>query len=228
MVNEMNSYDILLWLHVLVMGYWIGSDLVINALSHYVVRAGELPGPERKRLWDFLMHVDQHPRNALILSVPLGFTLAAQIGLVQLDNAGLAVLWLASAAWFGHMWLTHWKREEAAGTWLAKWDWRIRYVLIAAFLAMGVQSLLTGSPLAAPWLAWKVILFACVMACGIGVRYYVRQCYRAWPRIWEGRATAEDEAWVRKALMRANYVLWVLWGLLFVIGWLGVAKPGME
>ena len=63
------------------MGYWIGSDLVVNALTHYVTRSSSLPGPERKRLWDFLMDVDQHPRNALILSVPLGFTLAAQTGL---------------------------------------------------------------------------------------------------------------------------------------------------
>ena len=126
------------------------------------------------------------------------------------------------------MWLTHCKRQGNAGSRLAWWDWRIRYVLIAAFLAMGILSLLTGSPLAAPWLAWKVILFAGVMACGIGIRYHMRQCYRAWPRIWEGRGTAEDEASLRKALMRATYVLWVLWGLLFMIGWLGVTKPGIE
>jgi len=36
------------------------------------------------------------------------------------------------------------------------------------------------------------------------------------------------EALLRKALMRATYVLWVLWGLLFMIGWLGVTKPGIE
>jgi len=223
-----NSYDILLWLHVLVMGYWIGSDLVINALTHYVARADGLPPAERKRLWDFLMHVDQHPRNALILSVPLGFTLAAQIGLLQLDNAALTMLWLASAAWFAQMWITHWKREDGGGASLAKWDWRIRYILIAAFVFMGVQSLLTGSPLAAPWLAWKAILFAGVMACGIGIRHFIRRCYPAWPRIWDGRGTPDDEAAVRKALMQATYVLWLLWAQLFVIGWLGVTKPEFQ
>ena len=111
----MNSYEVILWLHVLVMGYWIGSDLVVNALTHYVTRSSSLPGPERKRLWDFLMDVDQHPRNALILSVPLGFTLAAQTGLVWLDNAALATLWIASAAWFAYLWLAHWKRSAASG-----------------------------------------------------------------------------------------------------------------
>ena len=224
----MNAYDILLWLHVLVMGYWIGSDLVLNALTHYVARADGLPPAERKRLWDFLLHVDQHPRNALILSVPLGFTLAAQIGLARLDNAALTVLWLGSAAWLAQMWWTHLRREDPTGAALARWDWRVRYILIAAFLGIGVQSLLFGEPLAAPWLAWKVILFAGVMGCGIGIRHYIRQCYPAWPRIWDGRGTDDDEATVRRSLMRATYVLWVLWALLFIIGWLGVTKPGFE
>lgn len=224
----MNSYDILRWLHVLVMGYWIGSDLVINALTHYVVRADGLPPAERKRFWDFLMHVDQHPRNALILSVPIGFTLAQQIGLVHLDDAALIVLWVGSAAWFAQMWVTHWRREAPSGQALAKWDWRIRYVLIAAFVAIGVQSLVLGAPIAAPWLAWKTILFAGVLCCGIGIRHGIRKCYPAWPRIWAGRGTPEDEAQVRKALMQATYVLWLLWTLLFAIGWLGVAKPGIE
>ena len=99
----MNSYDFLLWMHVLVMGYWIGSDLVVNALTHYAVRASDLPVAERRRLWSFLMDVDQHPRNALIASVPLGFTLAAQLGLVWLDDAALVMLWAGSATWFGLM-----------------------------------------------------------------------------------------------------------------------------
>jgi hypothetical protein len=220
-----NSYEIMLWMHVLVMGYWIGSDLVVNALTHYVTRTSTLPGPERKRLWEFLMHADQHPRNALILSVPLGFTLAAQIGLVWLDDAALAALWIGSAAWFVYMWVVHWKRSSASGPVLAKWDWRSRYVLIAAFLFMGALSLVTGRPLAAPWLAWKVILFAGVLACGLGIRHYIRASYAAWPRIWAGQGTSSDEQTVRTAMTRATYVLWCLWLLLFVIGWLGVAKP---
>jgi hypothetical protein len=224
----MNSYEIMLWLHVLVMGYWIGSDLVVNALTHYVARGSSLPGPERKRLWDFLLHVDQHPRNALILSVPLGFTLAAQIGLLQLGNAGLLALWIVSALWFAYMWITHWQRSKPLGPRLAKWDWWSRYLLIAYFLWIGFKSLATGEPLAAPWLAWKVILFAGVLACGIGIRYYIRDAYRAWPRIWAGEGTAADEEIVRTAMNRGTYVLWVLWALLFVIGWLGVAKPWAE
>lgn len=92
------AYTLVLWLHVLVMGYWIGTDLVIDALVHYAIRARAIPGAERGRLWDFLMHVDQHPRNALILSLPLGLTLAALLGLSPIAGPWLALAWLASAA----------------------------------------------------------------------------------------------------------------------------------
>ena len=73
------GYPIVRALHVLVMGYWLGSELVINALTHYVARTTTLSGTERMRLWDFLLDVDQHVRNAMIMSVPLGFTLASML-----------------------------------------------------------------------------------------------------------------------------------------------------
>lgn len=222
----MSLYTLTLWLHVLVMGYWIGSDLVVNQLTHFTARAAGLAGAERRKLWEFLLDVDQHPRNALILSVPLGFTLASFRGLVPLRGVGLLVLWLLCALWFWFMWVTHWKHGKPEGRRWAIWDWRLRYVLIAAAVGSGIVSLLTGQPYSATWLAWKVILFGAVLACGIGIRHYIREAYAAWPRIWVDQAHHGDEELVRQAMWRGTYVLWVLWALLFIIAYLGVAKPG--
>lgn len=222
----MTAYKLALWMHVLVMGYWIGSDLVVNALTHYTASASALSGVERKRLWDFLLDVDQHPRNALIFSVPLGLTLASMLGLVAIHGAGLAIVWVLCAAWFWFMWVTHWKRNAPTGRVWAKWDWRLRYVLIAAAVGVGLCSLITGRPFAAPWLAWKVLLFGGVLTCGIGIRYYIRKSYAAWPRIWAEKPEPGDEKIVRTAMWHGTYVLWTLWVLLIIIGYLGAAKPG--
>ena len=46
----MTTYALVKWAHVLVMGYWLGSELVINALTHYVARTTTLSGAERMRL----------------------------------------------------------------------------------------------------------------------------------------------------------------------------------
>jgi hypothetical protein len=128
-----DSYELWRWLHVLVMGYWLGSDIVVNAVTHYTTHAAALPPRERDRLWHFLLHIDQHPRNAMILSVPLGFTLATQLGLVSIGNAGMILVWATCAAWFGFRWLVHLRKDTASGAVLAALDWRLRYLLVALF-----------------------------------------------------------------------------------------------
>lgn len=220
------TYALLHWAHVLVMGYWLGSELVINALSHYVARATTLSGAERMRLWDLVLDVDQHVRNALILSVPLGFSLAAAQGLVPLGDAGLVLLWIVSAAWFWFMWLVHWRRRKPEGAALARWDWWIRYALIALFALLSLWSLATGWPLAAPWLALKVLLFSGVIAGGVAVRYYIREAHRsALPAIAADRAGAAENRELQRLVVQATRVLVVLWVLLFAIGALGALKP---
>jgi hypothetical protein len=221
------SYALLQWAHVLVMGYWLGSELVINALTHYIARTTTLPAAERMRLWDFLLDVDQHVRNAMIMSVPLDFSLAATLGLVPISGWSMWLLWIGSALWFWFMWLVHWRRQTPLGSVLARWDWRFRYVLIAVFAGTALWSLATGTPYAAPWLAAKVLLFAGAMVCGIFVRHYIREAYRsALPAIAEDRATASDNAEFALLMRKATWALVVLWVLLFAIGALGALKPG--
>jgi ABC-type amino acid transport system permease subunit len=222
----MLSYALLKWAHVLVMGYWLGSELVINALTHYIARSTSLPADERMRLWDFLLDVDQHVRNAMIMSVPLGFSLAAYLGLVPIAGVSMGWLWILSALWFWYMWLVHWRRKSPQGATLARWDWRLRYLLIALFAGSALWSLVTGFPYAAPWLALKVLLFAAGMVCGIFVRYYIREAYRsALPAIAAGRATAADNAEFALLMRKGTWALVVLWMLLFAIGVLGALKP---
>jgi hypothetical protein len=219
-------YPLLRWAHVLVMGYWLGSELVINALTHYIARTTTLPGVERMRLWDFLLDVDQHVRNAMILSVPLGFSLGVLLGLVPLGRVGLTLLWIASAAWFAFMWLVHLRRKAPEGRSLARWDWGLRYLLIAAFALCGAISLASGWPIPAAWLALKLLLFSAAIACGIAVRYYIRAAYASvLPAIAADRAGAAENALFRDLMARATWALVVLWALLFTIGALGALKP---
>jgi hypothetical protein len=220
-----DAYLLVKWLHVLVMGYWIGSDLVVNQLTHYVTHATALDGQERTRLWSFLLHVDQHPRNALILSVPLGFSLAAWLGISPIAGGWLVLLWALSALWLAFMWYVHLRRDAPSGPRLRAWDWRWRYLLIGACLVTGAWSLTTGSPFTERWLALKILLFGGVLACGVVIRHYIRAVVRVWPAIQQGRSTPLTEAAVRTAMTRGTWVLAVLHVQLFAIAYLGLFKP---
>lgn len=221
----MDAYGLIKLAHVVVWGYWVGSDLVVNQLTHYLTHAERMEGQERNRLWAFLLDIDQHPRNALILSVPLGLTLAAILQLMPLGGVALAGVWVVSAAWFAFMWLVHLRGDTPAGATLRAWDVRIRYVVIAIALLVGGGSLVFGTPVVAGWLAAKLVLFALVAGAGIGIRYYIQQFMRTWPEIVAQGSTPDREAAIRQAMRRGTWVLVGLHVLLVVIAYLGYAKP---
>lgn len=211
--------------HIVVWGYWVGSDLVVNQVTHYLTHAERMQGAERDRLWWFLLDIDQHPRNALILSVPLGLTLAALLGLMPLGTAALTAVWIVSIAWLWFMWHVHLKGTTSQGPLLRTWDVRIRYGVIVVALLVGAWSLATGGPVLAGWLALKLVLFAGVVATGISIRYYIQQFMQTWPSIVKEGSTPEREAAIRQAMRRGTWVLVVLHVLLASVAFLGHSKP---
>ena len=73
---------VLLVVHIAVLGYWLGSELVINSTYRYVAYGRHIPFAERNRLMEHVMHVDQHVRYALVLQAGLGFGLATLYGMI--------------------------------------------------------------------------------------------------------------------------------------------------
>ena len=65
-------YTSLLVAHIAVLGYWLGSELVINHTYRYVSWSAGMPFAERDRLMDHVMDVDQHVRYALVLQLRPG------------------------------------------------------------------------------------------------------------------------------------------------------------
>jgi len=211
--------------HIVVWGYWVGSDLVVNQLTHYLTHAEKMEGMERNRLWNFLLDVDQHPRNALILSLPLGLTLGGLLGLVPLGTPGLVSVWIVSGAWFSFMWYVHLRGHTAAGAALRAWDVRIRYGVIAVSVGVGGWSLVFGTPIAAGWLAAKVVLFGLVVGAGIGIRYYIQALLLTWPDIVQHGSTPIREAAIRQAMRRGTWVLAGLHLSLLAAAFLGHVRP---
>ena len=219
------QYDLVLWLHVVIMGYWLGSDFVLNALTHYFKNAKDMPAAERLKLWDFLLLVDQHPRNALILSIPLGFQLAADLNLSPVTGSALTALWIASVAWFIFIWVLHFQTGKPSYRPLSQMDLTLRYSLVVVLFLIGAMSLLGDGPLMAKWLGAKVALFALVIAGGLGIRHYIAKVYVVIPKLKAEGSTPEVEAVITHSLNLGSYILFGMWAVIVAIGYLGVAKP---
>lgn len=214
----------LLVLHIAVLGYWLGSELVINSTYKYVSYSGDMPFGERARLMDHVMHVDQHVRYALVLQAGIGFMLAISYGFIP---GGDAVFWAAAivtVGWLAFVEAVHRLRHSDTGNIFASIDRVSRYVLIAGFLALAFQ-LVGGSWPVPLWLRIKFGLFAGIIACGVGIRFALIAHFRTWKIMAdEGVTDARNEV-IKRTYVKATGVLVLLWVFIAAIVVVSVLKP---
>lgn len=216
--------SVLLVAHIAVLGYWLGSEFVINSTYRYVSYGSQMPFAERDRLMDHVMHVDQHVRYALVLQAGLGFALAALYGYVP---GGTATAWAAgilAALWLAFVEIVHRLRHSPAGKRLGDIDRGSRYLFMALLVAIAVG--LIGGGWDMPfWLRVKLGLFACVMASGVGIRLALISHFRTWAVMAREGPTDETNAIIRRTYWRATSVLLVLWVFIGAIVVMTVWKP---
>jgi hypothetical protein len=219
---------ILPWLlaaHIAVLGYWLGSEFVINSTYRYVSYGDRMPFEERSRLMEHVMHVDQHVRYALVLQATLGTALAALYGYIPGGGALAAAAGLVGACWFAVVEIVHRLRHAPIGKPLAAFDRGSRYVLMAVLLAVAV-GLIGGHWPMPTWLRWKLALFAGVLMCGVGIRIALIAHFRTWAVMKRDGPTDETNAIIKRTYWRATSVLLLLWAFIAGIVVLSVGKPG--
>ena len=214
----------LLVAHVAVLGYWLGAELVINSTFRHVALAATMPFPERDRLLDHVMDVDQHVRYALILQAGIGFALTALLAYLPGGPGVALAAALGAGAWLVLVELTHRRRKTGAGAALALADHALRHLLMVTLLLVGALAL--AGPLSLPaWLAWKLILFAAVIACGVGIRLQLIRFFALWRELPRDGTDAVLESEVRRNYRRATAILILLWLCIAGVVVLSVLKP---
>ena len=216
--------QILLVAHIAVLGYWLGSELVINSTYRYVSYGSHIPFAERDRLMEHVMHVDQHVRYALVLQAGLGFALAALYGLVPGAGTTAAVAGVLCVLWLGFVEAVHRLRHGRVGVMLGRIDRGSRYVFMALLLALAT-GLLGGSWDMPAWLRWKLALYAGVMASGVGIRLALISHFRTWKMMAQEGPTDTTNAIIRRTYIRATSVLGVLWLFIAAIVVVSIWKP---
>jgi len=210
--------------HITVLGYWLGSEFVINSGYRYVCRSAGMDFAERNRLMDHVLDVDQHVRYALILQIGLGSMLAAFYGFIPGGGTTAAMAAGIAFVWLTFIEITHHKRKDPIGAKLAAVDRMIRYGVMIGLAAIGGITLMGMGDMPA-WLGWKLILFAGVLACGVGIRFSIIDFYRAWAVIKTDGSTPEREARIWFIYKYGTGILIGLWVLIFGIVALSVWKP---
>ena len=221
------TLKLLLVAHIAVLGYWLGSELVINSTFRYVSWARDLAVTERDRLMDHVMVVDQHVRYALVLQFTLGFALAFKLAYLPGGDIAAWAVGVAGLAWLILVETTHRSRKSRNGPGLAAFDRALRYGVMVGLILLATGALMgmgPGSNLPR-WLALKLVCFAAVMGCGVGIRRVLIRLAPVWQNLVTEGSTADREQQIRLLYKQATSVLVLLWMFIGLMVWLSVWKP---
>lgn len=219
----MTTYNVLLFVHILLLVYWLGADLGVMILGKQVKRT-DLSFEQRALLLQMAMVIDFTPRIAFIAMFPVGYALAARLGLAPADAAIQWSLALIAVAWLLLV-LTILRSEGTPrGIFLQKIQVGYLGLLGLVLVAIGAHSLASeGGLFAQGWLAAKVLLFGLICFCAIGIDWAFKPLVVAFPQLAQG-STPELERTISGSMDRALRFVYALYALLAIIAWLGVSR----
>lgn len=194
--------------HVLCLAYWLGADLGVFYSSFFVVN-DELSTETRLSMAKLLFALDQGPRLCMPLMLATGVHLANAQGWISLPGGAVAATWLICLGWLAMVVTLH-ARTSAA---LTAFDYWFRVAVIAGLGGYALYAL--TAELFATWLAYKLLVYAALVACGLAIRRKLRPFGPAFAALARDEATAADNAAIRTSLAASRpYVIAIWAGLL--------------
>lgn len=220
----MNEYVFLKLAHLLLFVYWLGADIGVFYSARYV-RNRALSSEARQVAVKIMGWIDQIPRYCLVLMLPVGYTLARDIGVVQLPDRFMVVLWVVALAWLCMVWaIHHWQGTPRAER-LRKIDLGWRVTLSLGLVWDAWQGFRGTGHLFADWIEIKFLLFAALIFCGIMIRIFGKPIGPALRQVLSTGSTPELEADIARGFGRTRPFVLAIWALLLIAAWVGITKP---
>jgi len=220
-------YDVMLFLHVVLFVYWLGPDWGVYVMAPRIWQR-ELAVSERRRWAATLVRLSQISRNSLILLIPVGVTLAYELGVTLLPSWALWVIWALSVAWVVVSVIMNRARGTPLGDAMTTADQGIRYVMIPFLLIVGVASIIADAPFNQSWIGVKLALFAFLLFNSIQQRGIALKWLAGLSAVEQAKTDEERDKAERlfeQTAGRSKFNAYLTWTGTLIIAFFGVAKP---
>lgn len=219
------AYPTLVFVHLLLFVLWLGADVGVFLLGQHFRKRQIYTLDQRIALLKLLVIVDLTPRTAWALMVPVSLTLSYAGGWWDVWPAMLWIAWLLAAVWLWLVFDAHAHDMTPRAARNRRWEGWLRYLLCAGYLFLGLESVLTGHPIAVGWLAWKALLFGLIFAAAIMIDVTFKPVGGQLARLLAEGSSDATEAPLLKTMNRTRIWVWCVYLLLLATAWLGVVKP---
>jgi len=215
----MTELALLKMAHILCLVYWLGADLGVFYSSFFV--ADEKRSPEvRIAAAKILFTLDLAPRICMTLMLPTGIHLAHMMGRLKVPEIVVYASWGICLAWLAMVLVLHFASRGRDLSILTKIDFRFRLIVVAALIAFALYTLVASPGMLTDWLAYKTIVFACLVFFGLMIRLKLRAFTPAFQKLVEGTFSASDSRQVGQTLVSTRPFVFAIWiGILLNTAW---------
>ena len=219
------AYPTLVYAHLLLFVLWLGADAGVFLLGQHFRKRDRYTLDQRIALLKLLVEVDMVPRSAWALMVPMSLTVSAAGGWWAVPPLLVAAGWIVGGLWLWLVWDAHRHDMTPRAARDRRIEGWLKYALTAFYLWLGAESLLTGHPIAVPWLAWKALLFGLIFAAAIMIDVAFRPVGAQLGKLLAEGSSDATEIPLRRTMDRTRLWVFAVYGLLVATSWLGVVKP---
>ena len=223
----MNELDILRWLHILAMVYWLGGEWGVFQTSYKVVNRS-LPYEERLRHMDTAYRIDIMARTGIISLLPLGLHMGYIYGVQPFGGHWLTLMWIVYALWLALTWSAFALRNKPSSSRLYKIEDWTRYLLIPTLIITAITSLTGHGPFSAEpgemWFSSKILTYGLALIIGVILRWVMHEWQGKFKILAEG-PNPEVEAKLERSIRIGRSVAYVYWILIAGTAFLGAVKP---
>lgn len=216
----MNEYLLLKFVHLIAFVYWLGGDLGTFLASREVVKA-EHSAETRHIALKIMLACDMGPKLAMPLILPLGIHLAVSGGWLPLSDAQLGLSWALGLYWFSVVMVLFLNEGKPFTARLMQLDFWFRVAVALLLASWAILSLLKGSGMA-DWIAWKLLVFAAMVGCGILIRINLKPFVPAFTDLMSNGPSEENNSAMKNSIGRCRPWVWCIWAGLFINAALGI------
>ncbi len=218
------EYQLLLLLHLLIGGYWLGGDVGVFYIAGKIADPKQ-PLPVRLFSAKAMMLLDMIPRTCLIMALGTGLTVATLAGLLPL-HGWLWLVWVITLVWLALAWAAFVKEHSAAGHRIARVDFHLRLLVLVGCVAAGIDAFFDGGLIAqSRWLGAKLVLFAGIISMGLLVRIQLRPFGPLFGKVVSNTASDAEQQALKQLIARVKIPVLCIWTIILLIMMLGKLKP---
>lgn len=221
----MDWHAVLLFVHILSLVFWLGTDIGVFVLGKFAQNP-DYSVEQRLILLKVAMILDMFPRVCMVLTIPTGYQMAANLGAVNVVPYLTAGVWVFSLFWLAVVLTGLAKHDTPAGEQAKKIGTLIQYILLVGLGTAGLASIITGAPVHEPWLAAKVTLFALIVIFALRLEAAFGPAVAGFIQLESKGSSPELDQQIRSGMDRTFIWVLAIYGAVIVAAFLGVWQPG--